>query len=132
MFIVVVGQCCNMFLMFVFPEYIVGLYTDDVAVATLAVSLLLYAAIFQLPDGLQICATGALRGLKDTRVPMLYNLLAYWAIGLSLGYYLTFNQQFGPAGMWIGMIAGLTVGGTLMVIRFFNLTRQMLLAEAAG
>lgn len=130
--IVVVGQCCNMFLMIVFPEYIVGLYTDDVAVATLAVSLLFYAAIFQLPDGLQICAAGALRGLKDTRVPMLYNLLAYWAIGLTLGYYLTFNQGMGPAGMWIGMIAGLSVGGFLMVTRFFRLTTRMLRLEASS
>ncbi len=126
MLIVVCGQCCNMVLMLVFPEYIVGLYTDDVAVATLAVSLLLFAGIFQLPDGLQICATGALRGLKDTRVPMYFNLLAYWAIGLTLGYYLTFNQQLGPAGMWIGMIAGLSVGGSLMVARFLLITRRML------
>lgn len=130
--IVAVGQCCNMILMLVFPEYIVGLYTDDVAVATLAVSLLFFAGIFQLPDGLQICATGALRGLKDTRVPMFYNLLAYWVIGLSLGYYLTFHQQLGPAGMWIGMIAGLTVGGSLMVARFMHITRRMLVHEASG
>jgi multidrug resistance protein, MATE family len=130
--IVAVGQCFNMILMLVFPEYIVGLYTDDVAVATLAVSLLFFAGIFQLPDGLQICATGALRGLKDTRVPMFYNLLAYWVIGLSLGYYLTFHQQLGPAGMWIGMIAGLTVGGSLMVARFMHITRRMLVHEASG
>ncbi len=127
--IVVVGQCCNMFLMLVFPEYIVGLYTNDAAVAALAISLLFYAGIFQLPDGLQICATGALRGLKDTRMPMFYNLFAYWVVGLSLGYYLTFHQQLGPAGMWIGMIAGLTVGATLMVVRFLNTTRR-LIAEA--
>jgi MATE family multidrug resistance protein len=124
MSIVVVGQCCNMVLMLVFPEYIVGLYTTDAAVAALAVSLLFYAGIFQLPDGLQICATGALRGLKDTRVPMFYNFAAYWLIGLSLGYYLTFSQQLGPAGMWIGMIAGLTVGASLMVGRFLHITRN--------
>lgn len=131
MLIVVCGQCCNMVLMLVFPEYIVGLYTDDVAVAALAVSLLFYAGIFQLPDGLQICATGALRGLKDTRVPMIFNLIAYWVIGLTLGYYLTFHQQLGPAGMWIGMIAGLTVGGSLMVARFLLITKRML-AVAPG
>lgn len=132
MCIVAVGQCCNMFLMLVFPGFVVGLYTDDVAVATLAVSLLFFAGIFQLPDGLQICAAGALRGLKDTRVPMLYNLLAYWAIGLSLGYYLTFKQQFGPAGMWIGMIAGLTVGATLMVFRFLHSTSKALNKHILG
>ena len=130
LFIVVVGQCCNMILMLVFPQFIVGLYTTDAAVAALAVSLLFYAAVFQLPDGLQICATSALRGLKDTRVPMFYNLLAYWFIGLTLGYYLTFNAQMGPAGMWIGMIAGLTVGGSLMVARFLYITRHMQLQQS--
>jgi MATE family multidrug resistance protein len=63
---------------------------------------------------------------------MLYNLLAYWAIGLTLGYYLTFNQGMGPAGMWIGMIAGLSVGGFLMVTRFFRLTTRMLRLEASS
>lgn len=131
MLIVVCGQCINMVMMLVFPQYIVGLYTDDVAVATLAVSLLFFAGIFQLPDGLQICTASALRGLKDTRVPMLFNLLAYWGIGLSLGYYLTFHQHLGPAGMWIGMIAGLTVGAILMLGRFFVITRRMLAVTPA-
>jgi MATE family multidrug resistance protein len=123
-------QCVNMTIMLLLPALIVGIYTDDAAVATVAVSLLFYAAVFQLPDGIQICATGALRGLKDTRMPMLYNLVAYWLIGMSLGYYLTFEAALGPAGMWIGMIAGLTVGAVLLAGRFLRRTTRLI--QAAG
>jgi len=124
--IVACMQCFNMAVMILFPSLIVGIYTNDVMVGSLAVSLLVFAAIFQLPDGLQICAAGALRGLKDTRIPMFYNLVAYWLVGMSLGYYLTFNAAMGPAGMWIGMIAGLFVGALLLTGRFMKLTNRMI------
>lgn len=123
--IVAVWQCVNMAVMLMFPQLIVSIYTDEAGVAALAVSLLFYAAIFQLPDGLQICATGALRGLKDTKVPMLYNLVAYWLIGISSGYWLTFHAGMGPAGMWVGMIAGLTVGAVLLAIRFVRSSARL-------
>jgi MATE family multidrug resistance protein len=123
-------QCVNMTVMFLFPSLIVSIYTDEAAVAGIAVSLLFYAAIFQLPDGIQVCATGALRGLKDTHVPMLYNLVAYWVVGMSLGYYLTFAAGLGPAGMWIGMIAGLTVGAVLLTGRFLRKTTRLVQAAA--
>jgi MATE family multidrug resistance protein len=123
-------QCVSMTVIFLFPSFIVGIYGGDAAVASVAVSLLFYAAIFQLPDGIQICATGALRGLKDTRMPMLYNLIAYWIVGLSLGYYLTFERALGPAGMWIGMIAGLTVGAVLLSARFLRRTEWLIHAAS--
>ena len=104
--------------MFLFPEWIVHIYTDDALVAPLAVSLLFYAAIFQYPDGLQMVAAGILRGYKDTRMPMLYMVISFWIIGMTLGYNLTFGQGMGPAGMWVGMIAGLTVAAVLMLRRF--------------
>ena len=120
-------QSLNMLLMFVFPGLIISLYTNDAAVSAVAINLLFFAAVFQLPDGIQICAAGALRGLKDTRLPMLYNLIAYWAIGLSLGYYLTFHVGLGPKGMWIGMIAGLSVGASLLASRFVRQSGRMIL-----
>jgi len=104
--------------MFLFPELIVSMYTDDPLVAPLAVSLLFYAAIFQYSDGIQICAAGALRGYKDTRAPMVYTIISFWLVGMPLGYYLTFNAGMGPAGMWIGMIAGLSFAAVLMLARF--------------
>jgi MATE family multidrug resistance protein len=117
--------------MFFFPELIVAMYTDDPVVTPLAVSLLFFAAIFQLSDGVQICAAGCLRGYKDTRVPMIINMLAYWLVGLSLGYYLTFGAGLGPSGMWIGMTAGLAVAAVLLTSRFVT-TSGRRIALATG
>ncbi len=123
-FIILVIQTISAALLFFFPELIVSLYTTDAVVAPLAVSLLFYAAIFQYPDGLQIVAAGALRGYKDTRRPVLYMVVAFWIIGLTLGYELTFGRGMGPSGMWIGMIAGLSVAAVLMILRFNKTSRN--------
>jgi MATE family multidrug resistance protein len=117
--------------MFLFPELIVRMYTDDVAVGALAVSLLFYAAIFQYPDGIQMVMAGALRGYKDTRAPMLYTVVAFWIVGMTLGYTLTFNRGMGPAGMWVGMIAGLTVAAALMLRRFRHTGNRYIAEKAA-
>ena len=116
--IILAIQTVSASMMFLFPEAIVRLYTDDALIAPLAVSLLFYAAVFQYPDGLQIVASGALRGFKDTRRPVLYMVIAFWLVGLTLGYHLTFAREMGPAGMWVGMIAGLSVASVLLLRRF--------------
>jgi len=113
---------CSALVMLVFPEAIARMYTADPAVIELAASLLLLAAVFQLADCLQVSAAGALRGLKDTRVPMLYSLVAYWLVGMMLGWWLTFRQDWGPAGMWVGIIAGLTLAAVLLAGRFLRVT----------
>jgi MATE family multidrug resistance protein len=124
--LIVLGfQSVGAFVMLVFPALIVSIYTNDAIVAPLAASLLFYAAIFQYSDGIQICAAGALRGLKDTMVPMFYTMISFWLIGLTVGYYLTFGRGLGPAGMWIGMIAGLSVAAVLMVARFLQHSRRL-------
>ena len=110
------------------PEFIVAIYTDDAAITAIAVSLLFFSAIFQYADGIQICSAAALRGLKDTLVPMFINLVSYLLIGLSVGYYLTFNMEMGPAGMWIGMIVGLSFGAVLLLSRFLLLSRKLVRA----
>jgi MATE family multidrug resistance protein len=130
LFIILCFQTVSATAMFLFPELIVRIYTDDVAVGSLAVSLLFYAAIFQYPDGIQMVMAGALRGYKDTRMPMIYTVIAFWIIGMTLGYTLTFNRGMGPAGMWIGMIAGLTVAAVLMLRRFHH-TGNRYITEAA-
>jgi MATE family multidrug resistance protein len=112
------------------PAWIVGLYTREPEVASLAVSLLFFAAIFQFADGVQAAAAGALRGLKDTRVPMIYSIIAYWMVGISLGYLLTFRLGYGINGMWIGIITGLCVAAVLLGSRFLRITRQRLSAAA--
>ena len=118
LFIILFTQTLSASSMLLFPEFIVGIYTNDAAITAIAVKLLFFSAIFQYADGIQICAAGALRGMKDTLVPMFINIVSYLLIGLSVGYYLTFNRGMGPAGMWIGMITGLSFGAILLLSRF--------------
>jgi MATE family multidrug resistance protein len=116
---------------------IVGLYTRDTAAAALAASLLLYAAAFQFPDGVQVVSAGSLRGLKDTRVPMLLAALAYWGIGMPVGATLGFGlggftPALGPRGMWTGLIAGLVVAAVLLCARFLRSSRRIPVAPPEG
>jgi MATE family multidrug resistance protein len=116
---------------------LVALYTHDAAVAALAAALLLYAAAFQFPDGIQVLSAGALRGLKDTRVPMFLAAFAYWGIGMPLGAGLGlglhgFIQPQGPRGMWIGLIAGLVVAALLLCGRFLRSSRRIALPATSG
>ncbi|MEN1727983.1 MAG: MATE family efflux transporter [Pseudomonadota bacterium] len=105
------------------PEWIVSMYTSEPEVAAVAVGLLFFAAIFQFADGIQASAAGALRGLKDTRMPMIYSIIAYWMVGISSGYVLTFKLGYGIDGMWFGIITGLCVAAVLLGSRFLRITR---------
>ena len=116
--IVLATQAMSGVILLVAGDAIVAVYTRDAAVGALAASLLLYAAAFQFPDGIQVVSAGALRGLNDTRVPMLLAALAYWGVGLPLGAGLGLGLGYGPQGMWIGLIAGLTVASVLLANRF--------------
>ncbi|HQV33329.1 MAG TPA: MATE family efflux transporter, partial [Calditrichia bacterium] len=112
-------------IMILFPGWIVRIYTSDPVVMSLASQLLVLAGIFQVSDGLQVSASSALRGLKDTRIPMYVNLLSYWGVGLPLGYYLGIMRGWGVQGFWIGLIGGLTVAAFFHPFRFQRLTRAM-------
>ena len=128
--IVLCIQSVSASVMFLFPEFIVRIYTDDMDVIILASTLLFYAAIFQLSDGVQVASAGALRGLKDTRVPMIYTVIAYWMVGMPLGYWLTFSRELGPAGMWMGMIGGLTVAAVFLLARFLRSSQKLIEVDA--
>lgn len=106
-------------------EFVVGFYTRDAAAATLAASLLLYAAAFQFPDGVQVLSAGALRGLKDTRVPMVLAALAYWGVGMPVGAGLGLGLGWGPKGMWVGLIVGLTMAAVLLCARFWRSAKML-------
>jgi len=110
-------------IMFLLPNAIAGIYTDDPEVIDVAVSLLYMAAIFQISDGLQVSGFGALRGLKETKIPMYVNLVSYWIVGLPLGYYLGIIRGLGPQGLWMGLIAGLSLAGILHNARFNFMTK---------
>ena len=126
----VVFGLCSAAVMLTVPEWIARIYTDDREVIELASYLLLFAAVFQISDCLQVSSAGALRGLKDTRVPMAYSVLSYWAIGLTTGTWLTFQRDWGAAGMWVGLIAGLTAAAILLGGRFVRITQPHRIPEA--
>jgi MATE family multidrug resistance protein len=110
-------------LLFLAPKFIISIYTNDIEVAGVAITLVFMAAIFQISDGLQVGAFGALRGLKDTRVPMIVNFISYWLVGFPTGYILGIYLGFGPEGLWIGLIGGLSVAAVLHNYRFNKLTK---------
>ena len=117
---------CTALVMWLMPNLVAHLYTQDQDVIVVAVSLLHVAAIFQISDGLQVSGLGALRGLKDTRIPMIVNLIAYWIIGLPLGYLLGIVLNMGPRGLWFGLVAGLTMAAILHNSRFWILTNHII------
>jgi len=105
------------------PELIVSLYLDiknpnNQDVVALAVKLLAVAAIFQIVDGVQVTAAGGLRGLKDTRIPMLIGIFAYWCVGLLIGYALGIWFGYGSVGLWWGLAIGLASAATVLTLRF--------------
>jgi len=110
-------------IMLLFPELIVSIYTEDVDVGNMAASLLFMAAMFQLSDGIQVSAAGALRGMKDTLYPMLASVMVYWLFGLPVSYYLGIRQEFGPQGLWMGLVASLTLAAVWLVWRFLRISR---------
>lgn len=110
-------------MMALLPAAIVALYTTDTAVSAMAVGFLYYAAVFQVADCVQATSNGALRGVKDTKVPMLITVSAYWLVGLPLAVALAFNTPLGPPGIWLGFIAGLAVAAAGLSARFLHRTR---------
>ena len=98
------------------PTALIGAFTRDPSVLASGVSLLWVAAVFQLFDGTQAVATGVLRGLGDTRTPMVWNLVGHWLIGLPLGYTLCFVLGLGVIGLWWGLSTGLIICGVSLLV----------------
>lgn len=111
-------------LLFVFSQGIAELYTSDTNVQAVTVRLLMFAAIFQVADVLQVACISALRGYKDTGVPMLIMLFSFWGVGLPLGYVLAFTDMLAPAmgaaGFWVGLTGGLASASVLLGWRLFR------------
>lgn len=109
---------CSAAIMLSIPYTIASAYTADETVRLLTVQILFYSASFQLFDGLQVTAIGSLRGYHDTRVTMLVTIIAYWFVGLPLGYTLGLTEILGAArgvfGIWIGLVAGLAIAAALL------------------
>ena len=112
-----------------FRELVVGIYTNDPRVIEIAMSLLLMAAIFQVADGVQIGAAGALRGYKDTKLPMVINTFSYWVLGFPLAYLAAITFRAPPSYIWAGFVLGLTVAAVLLTTRLHLLSRKMILSD---
>lgn len=100
-------------------DFLPTLYTDDAEVIAIASSMLMFAAFFQISDGLQSVASGALRGVQDVRIPSILAFVSYWLIMLPLCYFLTFEFGLGLKGIWIGFIGGLSVAAVVLLLRFW-------------
>jgi MATE family multidrug resistance protein len=108
------------------PGVLAGLYTTDAAVLAVAVSLIPVAGVFQVFDGLQAVGAGVLRGLGDTRAPMLINILGFWLLGMPVSIYLGFYAGLGPRGLWWGFVAGLGAVAFLLLYRIRDRLRHTL------
>jgi MATE family multidrug resistance protein len=106
---------CMSVALLIFPRYVALMYTSDAVVIRSTIGLLAVGAAFQLFDGIQTVATGALRGTGDTRTPMLCHFSGYWLIGLPLGIYLCFWKAWGVIGLWTGLSLALILIGVFML-----------------
>jgi MATE family multidrug resistance protein len=118
-------QTVSASLMLLVPAAIARVYTSDPEIVAVVVQLLFLAAIFQLSDGIQVSCSGILRGLSDTRVPMLITVVAYWLVGLPLGAVLGFRFGLDARGMWMGLIAGLTAAAILLALRYRAMSARL-------
>lgn len=119
-----VVAAATMALFVIAPRTLTGLYLDPTepaapVIIALAARLMFLGGLFQIFDGLQAMALGLLRGVQDTRVPMLLAVVSYWLIGLPMGWALAFPAGLGPAGLWVGLVAGLAVAALLLLGRFW-------------
>ena len=100
---------------------------DNAEVIAIASKLLLVAAVFQISDGIQVVVLGALRGLQDVKIPMYIAFVAYWIVGFPISFYLGKYTELKAVGVWIGLLAGLTIAALFLYIRFHKLTKKLVL-----
>ena len=112
-------------------DLIPALFTADPDVRLLAAGLLLFVALFNVPDGVQVGAAGALRGFKDARVPMVLNFTAYWVVGFPVAWWLGIHEHHGPRGIWAGLILGLFTCALLLGLRYRQVSDRAVRAQAA-
>jgi len=126
---------CTAAVMWAIPRPIIGLFLDthstaNAEVVGLAVSFLAIAAVFQIVDGAQAVGSGMLRGLHDTKIPMLFAAFGYWVVGLAVALWLGFHQHMGGVGIWIGLASGLAVVAMLMLVRWLRRDAIGLMGDA--
>jgi len=119
-------MCCTALIFISVPTLFARIYSNDVAVVSTAATLIPIAGVFQVFDGLQAVSAGVLRGVADTRYPMLIGLIGFWCVGLPISLWLAFPMGMGPQGLWWGLVAGLVAVASLLVLRVgHRLNRDM-------
>ncbi len=113
------------------PEPLISVFMQEdeparVEILAIGTGLLVMAALFQLVDGAQVVALGLLRGVQDTKIPMVMAAISYWVVGMPCSYFLGFTLGFGAMGIWAGLVAGLGVAGLLLNARFWGVTVKSL------
>jgi multidrug resistance protein, MATE family len=108
-------------------QFFLGRGEDDPTV-TLATTLLVIGATFFITDALQTVTNGALRGIKDTRIPLLFATIGYWLVGFPASYALGFHTPLGAAGIWVGLSIGTATHATLLILRFLKLSNTAVTA----
>ncbi|MBN1638839.1 MAG: MATE family efflux transporter, partial [Ignavibacteriales bacterium] len=106
------------------------IFINEAEVVSIAASLLIVAALFQIFDGVQATGLGALKGITDVKVPMYITFFAYWIVALPSAYYLGFICKLGVVGIWIGLSIGLTLAAILFTLRFYNKAKKYLLFKS--
>lgn len=106
-------------------DFLPTLYINEMDVIEVASSLLVIAAFFQISDGVQVVGLGALRGMADVKIPTFITLIAYWILGLPIGYILSFKFNIGPEGIWYGLLIGLSSAGILLSLRFHFISKAI-------
>lgn len=124
LFIMLVFACAFILVHKVAPTF----YIDDPEVIDLASSLIIIAGFFQLSDGIQVVGLGNLRGMSDVRVPTVITLVAYWGLAIPVSYVFGFVLDFGPEGIWYGLLVGLTTAALFLYFRFNRLSKRQALA----
>jgi MATE family multidrug resistance protein len=122
--IVLVFMCVTALIFTVFNHVLPWIYTTDKMVISIAAQLLILAALFQLFDGTQVVGLGILRGMGDVNVPMFITFLAYWVVGLPVGYVLGIKLNLGVQGVWYGLVLGLAVSSILLFVRFQFISKK--------
>lgn len=113
------------FIFYILRYYLPTLYISDSHVIEISSGLLVLAAIFQIPDGIQVTSLATLRGLQDVKIPTRITFISYWLLGIPLSYMGAIHWGWGPAGVWIGLIFGLTISAIFLTIRFYKLTNSL-------
>ncbi len=114
--------CCLLFSLF--RSYLPVLFNNEAQVISLAATLLLLAAFFQIPDAIQVTSAGLLRGIKDVNLPTVFIFIAYWVVGIPLGCLLAFHFGMEEKGIWLGFISGLSVSAIALTLRFLKKSAQ--------